>query len=149
MFRPTWPSSGVYDISLFIPEGIYFAAFVAFVACCYSMQFLTELETSAFAESKRITNHNTPQLSRMDLTNHCAAFPGLSLLNIRAVALFRSPLQGCDAYLELPLPPGISNPRSNTSTFSSCYVLFLLCYSLCLPSHFFVRYQGLTSDTYY
>jgi hypothetical protein len=40
MFRPTWPSSGVYDISLFIPEGICFAAFVAFVACCYSMQFL-------------------------------------------------------------------------------------------------------------
>jgi hypothetical protein len=32
MFRPTWPSSGVY-ISLFIPEGICFAAFVAFVAC--------------------------------------------------------------------------------------------------------------------
>jgi hypothetical protein len=29
MFRPTWPSSGVYDISLFIPEGICFAAFVA------------------------------------------------------------------------------------------------------------------------
>jgi hypothetical protein len=22
MFRPTWRSSGVYDISLFIPEGI-------------------------------------------------------------------------------------------------------------------------------
>jgi hypothetical protein len=40
MFRPTWPSSGVYDISLFIPEGICCAAFVAFVACCYSMQFL-------------------------------------------------------------------------------------------------------------
>jgi hypothetical protein len=40
MFRPTWPSSGVYDNSLFITEGICFAAFVAFVACCYSMQFL-------------------------------------------------------------------------------------------------------------
>jgi hypothetical protein len=40
MFWPTWPSSGVYDISLFIPEGICFAAFVAFVACGYSMQFL-------------------------------------------------------------------------------------------------------------
>jgi hypothetical protein len=40
MFRPTWPSSGVYDISLFIPEGICFAVFVAFVACCYIMQFL-------------------------------------------------------------------------------------------------------------
>jgi hypothetical protein len=32
MFQPTWPSSGVYDISLFIPEGICFAAFVAFVS---------------------------------------------------------------------------------------------------------------------
>jgi hypothetical protein len=32
-----------------------------------------------------VTNHNTPQLSQMDLTNHCAAFPGLSLLNTRAV----------------------------------------------------------------
>jgi hypothetical protein len=34
-----------------------------------------------------MTNHNTPQLSRMDLANHCAAFPRLSLLNIRAVIL--------------------------------------------------------------
>jgi hypothetical protein len=40
MFRPIWPSSGVYDILLFSPEGICFAAFVAFVACCYIMQFL-------------------------------------------------------------------------------------------------------------
>jgi hypothetical protein len=40
MFWPTWPSSGVYDILLFIPEGICFAVFVAFVACCYIMQFL-------------------------------------------------------------------------------------------------------------
>jgi hypothetical protein len=47
--------------------------------------FITELETSACTESKRMTNHNTPQLSRMDLSNHCTAFPGLSLLNIRAV----------------------------------------------------------------
>jgi hypothetical protein len=37
MFWPAWPSSGVYDISLFIPEGICFAAFVA---CGYTMQFL-------------------------------------------------------------------------------------------------------------
>jgi hypothetical protein len=41
---------------------------------------LTELETSARTESKRMTNH-TPQLPRMDLANHCSAFPGLSLLN--------------------------------------------------------------------
>jgi hypothetical protein len=34
MFRPTWPSSGVYDISLFIPEGISFAAFVAHSCTC-------------------------------------------------------------------------------------------------------------------
>jgi hypothetical protein len=42
-------------------------------------------EMSARIESKRMTNHNTPQLSRMDLANHCAAFLGLSLLNTRAV----------------------------------------------------------------
>jgi hypothetical protein len=47
--------------------------------------FITELETPARSESKRMTNHNTPQLSRMDLANRCAAFPGLSLLNTRAV----------------------------------------------------------------
>jgi hypothetical protein len=47
--------------------------------------FITELETSARSESKRMTNHNTPQLSRMDPANHCAAFPGLSRLNTRAV----------------------------------------------------------------
>jgi hypothetical protein len=40
---------------------------------------------SARIESKRMTNHNTPQLSRMDLANHCAVSPGLSLLNTRAV----------------------------------------------------------------
>jgi hypothetical protein len=50
---------------------------------------LTELETSARTENKRMTNHNTPQLSRLDLPIHCAAFPGLSLLNTRAVAGLR------------------------------------------------------------
>jgi hypothetical protein len=40
---------------------------------------------SARIESKRITNHNTPQLSRMDLANQCAAPPGLSHLNTLAV----------------------------------------------------------------
>jgi hypothetical protein len=44
-----------------------------------------ECSTGTRTESKRIPNHNTPQLSRMDLANHCAAFPGLSLLNTRAV----------------------------------------------------------------
>jgi hypothetical protein len=39
--------------------------------------FITEVGTSARSESKRMTNHNTPQLSRMDLAYHCAAFPGL------------------------------------------------------------------------
>jgi hypothetical protein len=43
--------------------------------------FITELETSACTENKLMTNHNTPQLSRMDLANQCAAFPGLSLVN--------------------------------------------------------------------
>jgi hypothetical protein len=47
--------------------------------------FITELKTSAGTESKGMTNHNTPQLSRMNLANHCAALPGLSLLNTRAV----------------------------------------------------------------
>jgi hypothetical protein len=47
---------------------------------------LPELETSGRTENKRMTNHNTPQLSRMGLPNHCAAFPGLSLLNTQAVA---------------------------------------------------------------
>jgi hypothetical protein len=44
---------------------------------------LTSVE--ARTDSKRITTHNTPQLSRVDLANHCAAFPGPSLLNTRAV----------------------------------------------------------------
>jgi hypothetical protein len=48
---------------------------------------LTELETSVRTESKRITNHNTPQLSRMGLSVHCATVPGLSRLNTRAVPL--------------------------------------------------------------
>jgi hypothetical protein len=46
---------------------------------------LTELETPARTESKRMTNHNTPQLSRMGLPVHCATFHGLSPLNTRAV----------------------------------------------------------------
>jgi hypothetical protein len=50
-----------------------------------SQAFITKLETSARTESKRMANHNTRHFSRIDLTNHCAAFPGLSLLNTRAV----------------------------------------------------------------
>jgi hypothetical protein len=46
---------------------------------------LTELETSACTESKRMTKHNNPQLSRMGLPVHCATVPGLSLLNTRVV----------------------------------------------------------------
>jgi hypothetical protein len=46
---------------------------------------LTELETSTRTESKRMINHNTPQLSRMGLPVHCATVPGLSRLNTRAV----------------------------------------------------------------
>jgi hypothetical protein len=53
-------------------------------AFCTRM-LLTELETSARTESKRMTKHNTPQLSRMGLSVHCATFQGLSRLNTRAV----------------------------------------------------------------
>jgi hypothetical protein len=49
----------------------------------------TELETSARTESERITNRNAPQLSRMDLANHCAAFPGVPRLNTRELSLIR------------------------------------------------------------
>jgi hypothetical protein len=45
-------------------------------------------EMSARIESKRMTYHNTPQLSRMDLANHCAVSLGLSLLNTRAVQVY-------------------------------------------------------------
>jgi hypothetical protein len=47
--------------------------------------FITELDTSARTESKRMSNHNIPQLLQMDLVNHCATFPGLLLLNTRPV----------------------------------------------------------------
>jgi hypothetical protein len=36
---------------------------------------LIELETSSRTESKRMINHNTPQLSGMGLPVHCATFP--------------------------------------------------------------------------
>jgi hypothetical protein len=47
--------------------------------------FITELETSTRTQSKRMINHNTPQLSGMDSANHCAAFPGLSALSTTTV----------------------------------------------------------------
>jgi hypothetical protein len=47
---------------------------------------MTELETSARPERKRMTNHNTPQLSGMDSANHCAAFPGLSALSTTTIS---------------------------------------------------------------
>jgi hypothetical protein len=50
-----------------------------------SRAFITELETSIRTKSKRMTNRNTPQFSRMDLANHCPAFPELLRLNTRAV----------------------------------------------------------------
>jgi hypothetical protein len=46
---------------------------------------MTELETSGRPERKRMTNHNTPQLSGMDSANHCAAFPGLSALSTTTI----------------------------------------------------------------
>jgi mevalonate kinase len=45
----------VYGISIFIPEGICFAAFVAFVACCYSIQFLTRQTTRKGQKAKTHT----------------------------------------------------------------------------------------------
>jgi hypothetical protein len=54
---------------------------------------LIELETSARTESKRTTNHNTPQLSRMGLPVHCATFHGVSRLNTRAVPAWPTILQ--------------------------------------------------------
>jgi hypothetical protein len=50
-----------------------------------SQAFITELETSTRIQSKRMTNHNTPQLSGMDSANHSAAFPGLSALTTTTV----------------------------------------------------------------
>jgi hypothetical protein len=44
---------------------------------------------SARIESKRMTNHNTPQLSGIDSANHCAAFPGLSALSTTTIPFFR------------------------------------------------------------
>jgi hypothetical protein len=46
---------------------------------------LTSVERHLFALKANEWLINTPQLSRMDLANHCAASPGPSLLNIRAV----------------------------------------------------------------
>jgi hypothetical protein len=70
-----------------------------------SLAFITELETSARTESKRMTN-NTPQLSRMDLANHCAAFPGLSLQISELYCLV--------IYLNLPGPEMGWNPATAT-----------------------------------
>jgi hypothetical protein len=53
----------------------------------HGRMLLTELETSARTENKRMTKHNTPQLSRMGLPIHCATFPGLSRLNTKAVQI--------------------------------------------------------------
>jgi hypothetical protein len=47
---------------------------------------LTRMERlSTRIESKRMTYHNTPQLSGMDSANHCAAFPGLSALSTTTI----------------------------------------------------------------
>jgi hypothetical protein len=54
-------------------------------SCTRKNAFITELETSARTESKRLTNHNTPQLSGMDSANHCAAFPALSALSTTTI----------------------------------------------------------------
>jgi hypothetical protein len=43
----------------YIPEGICFAAFVAFVARGYTMQFLKERQESKHAHKNQETNENT------------------------------------------------------------------------------------------
>jgi hypothetical protein len=63
---------------------------------------MTELETSARPERKRMTNRNTPQLSGMDSANHCAAFPGLSALStttIRAYVHTRCAISDVSCYV--------------------------------------------------
>jgi hypothetical protein len=60
MFRPTWPSSGVYDILLFIPEGICFAVFVAFVAC-YSILFYIRNNQQIAAQTHKNMEIKTKQ----------------------------------------------------------------------------------------
>jgi hypothetical protein len=45
-----------------------------------------DVEMSARPGKKRMTNHNTPQLSGMDSANHCAAFPGLSALSTTTIS---------------------------------------------------------------
>jgi hypothetical protein len=41
-----------------------------------------------YRRSQWMTNHSTPQLSRMDLANHCATFPGLSTSNRQLKRIF-------------------------------------------------------------
>jgi hypothetical protein len=55
-----------------------------------------------------MTNNNNPQLSRMDLANHCASFLGLSLLNTRACT--RCLLDTCWAMLRSVPRDGIHVP---------------------------------------
>jgi hypothetical protein len=71
--------------------------------CVQGRMLLTELETSARTESKRMTNHNTPQLTRMGLPVHCATFPGLSRLNTRAVGEYGGPVPSNRTWLTVPL----------------------------------------------
>jgi hypothetical protein len=86
--------------------------------------FVTELETSARTESKRMTNHNSPKLSRMDLANHFAAFPGLSLLNTRAVMTYDRTWEenGRGGCCLVGVPPGdllCTEPGSRMTCFTS------------------------------
>jgi hypothetical protein len=50
---------------------------------------------SARIEGKRMTCHNTPQLSGMDSANHCAAFPGLSALSTTTIYETTFPTVAC------------------------------------------------------
>jgi hypothetical protein len=78
---------------------------------------MTELETSARPEGKRMANHNTPQLSGMDSANHCAAFPGLSVLSTTTIRL-KSAIE-----LYRPSDRRLSEKLVPTFAYRVCYVV--------------------------
>jgi hypothetical protein len=107
--------------------------------------FITELESSAHTESKRMINHNNPQLSRMDLANHCAAFPGLSLLNTRAVCCSVSSVQNvyllhCDWYLKASLSSSAVDSIEVWENWRKTIRVrgFRLCYSISMAFYYFI-----------
>jgi hypothetical protein len=93
----------------------------------YSINFElghTTLETSARTENRRMTNHNTPQLSRMDLPMHCAAFPGLSLLNTSTVLIGASTILFPLGSHKCKFSPGFKVNTKNSLMFTNTNMLF-------------------------